>query len=94
MQRDPGLLAELSSDQVLSGIASFYVDSLRLGQALGAVRNDLPLDMLVDASRALALAHDQWFVRSAASGTVPDSRLTAERYLDLTRRILEPASPT
>jgi AcrR family transcriptional regulator len=91
MQRDPSLLAELSEDRLLGSMASFYDDAIALGQKLGAVRSDLPVEIMAHSARALAMSFDQWFVRTAqVQGSPPDSRLAATRFVDLTRRMLEP----
>jgi AcrR family transcriptional regulator len=92
MQRDPSLLAELATDQMLGSVASFYESTVVLGQRLGAVRADLPTELLVHSASALAMSFDQWFVQTAQrEGTPPDSRLAAARFVDLVRRMLEPA---
>ena len=92
MQSDPALLAQLSADEVLSSIASFYEDMLLLGQSLGAIRDDLPLELVIGVARSLALTFDQWFVRATAQDGPPDVRETAARYVDLTRRMLSPTA--
>jgi len=89
MQRDPALLSELVSDQVLSSGAAYYSEMLTLGQALGAVRADLPLEILIEAVGGLAVTFDQWFVKTISTGSSPDPRLAAERWTDLIRRMIE-----
>lgn len=51
-----------SSPELLKGIGDTYVALIRLGQQLGAVRQDLPFELLLGSVQAVVGAFDQWFV--------------------------------
>jgi len=74
-----------------SWAARWVEDILRRGQALGAVRDDLPLDFLATMTMALGQATDRWILEQWDQ-LAPDER---ERMIDaqmgLFRRLLEPA---
>lgn len=91
-QREPSLLAEFGSDELLVGMAAFYEAWVRLGQSLGAVRDDLPLALLVETARSTTLAFDQWFIAETGRSPV-DVGWLSERYTDAMRRLLEPCQP-
>ncbi|HSC88495.1 MAG TPA: TetR/AcrR family transcriptional regulator [Polyangiaceae bacterium] len=89
MQQDSALLAELTADEVLDSLVHYYRRLLVLGQALGAVRTDLPLDLLTQTTRAATLAFDQWFIQQPRSDALVQT--SADYYLDVVRRLVEPA---
>lgn len=86
--------ASLSSEQILTAMDEYHRKVLALGQALGAVRSDLPLERLILLSRALASTLDQAFVAEVrAVGTAAAStrvRTMAVECTELLRRLLEP----
>lgn len=73
-------------------MAAFYEAWVRLGQSLGAVRDDLPLALLVEMARSTTLAFDQWFIAETGRSPV-DVGWLSERYTDAMRRLLEPCQP-
>lgn len=71
-------------------IRKWTEDVLRRGQALGAVRTDLPLPLLVDLTMALGQVSDQWMLE-AWDDFAPDEReRVVELQMGLFRRLLEP----
>ncbi len=60
------------------------------GQALGAVRDDLPMDLLNHASLSLMEAGDRWLADRWDELTEEDVESTAKMMVDLFRRIGEP----
>lgn len=54
---------------------------LEVGQTLGAVRSDLPLALLLDATFALTGAADAWAIREVADGAEPDTCIAATMTL-------------
>lgn len=87
-QREPSLLAEFGSEELLAGMTAFYEAWIRLGQCLGAVRQDVPLALLVEMARSLTLAYDQWFITESGRSAV-DVPWLAALYTDAARRLLE-----
>jgi AcrR family transcriptional regulator len=59
----------LTAPELLKSIGDTYGMLIRLGQQLGAVRTDLPFELLLSSVQAVAGAFDQWF---AALGARPD----------------------
>ena len=91
MQRERALLGELGSDRLLATLDTFYEDLVRLGQRLGAVRSDLPRELLVQLARDVTMSFDRWFVGASSrrtSATTP--KRAAELYVDVIRRVLSP----
>ena len=62
LEREQALLGELAAERVLQKMSGFYVSMLELGQRLGAVRTDLPLALLAEVARGIAVSFDRWFV--------------------------------
>ncbi|HXI20279.1 MAG TPA: TetR/AcrR family transcriptional regulator [Gemmatimonadales bacterium] len=71
-------------------VAGWVENVLRRGQALGAVRSDLPLDFLTAATMALGQATDRWILErwDELSAAERDRMVTAQ--MGLFRRLLEP----
>jgi AcrR family transcriptional regulator len=86
-QRGLGVLA---SSQVLDSVERYYVELLELGRSLGAVRKDLPQQLLLDVARALSAAFDQWFIAHGQGLTPAKVRKLAGQFSDMTRRLLQP----
>ncbi len=96
MQRERALLSELGSSELLASIESFYADMVRLGQSLGAVRRDIPQDLLVALVRDVTMTFDRWFIGARAADIEPaDPALTptsiARTFTEIARRLCEPA---
>ncbi|MCB9596353.1 MAG: TetR/AcrR family transcriptional regulator [Sandaracinaceae bacterium] len=60
------------------------------GQALGAVREDLPTDLIVHAALALMDAGDRWLASHWSEITADAVDDTASKMVDLFRRVGEP----
>jgi AcrR family transcriptional regulator len=67
IQREQALLSELGSSELLASIDGFYDDMVHLGQSLGAVRSDVPQDLLVALVRDMAMTFDRWFIAARAA---------------------------
>lgn len=74
--RAPEPVAELVGDAraVLS-------QALATGQELGAIRDDLPLSLLTEATFALAGASDAWVIQQVSEGADPDQCTAATMAL-------------
>jgi AcrR family transcriptional regulator len=92
VEREQSLLGELGSDRVLEGQSSFYETLLREGQRLGAVRSDLPLSLLVDVTRGLAITFDRWFVLQRHEPDFIGLTAAAKTFTELARRLCETPS--
>jgi AcrR family transcriptional regulator len=86
----------LGAEQVLAAIDAHRQMILAMGQQLGAVRADLPIERLSLLSRAIATAEDQAFVqelrrhgREAIAERLP---VLAQQMTGLLRRLLEVAA--
>ena len=66
---------------------------LRIGQKVGAVRDDLPVDLLVAVTRGLDDAADRWFASQHPDFTPEDIDRWSPIAMDLFRRIVAPPSP-
>jgi len=64
---------------------------LARGQELGAVRTDLPLDFLMEASTAVSEAAGRFVLQESEQYDITDFEKVAAMKLDLLRRLLEPA---
>lgn len=64
---------------------------LEHGQSKGAIRTDLPTDLLVKCLFSMSLTVDQWFLDSTASMSEEDIEQWAATLTDLMRRMLQPA---
>lgn len=60
---------------------------LELGQKLGAVRTDLPMDLLVSLSIGLAANTDLWFAERAETATDADLLWIAAKFANLSSRL-------
>ena len=79
----------LSGAEILDSVGQYYVEAIQLGQHLGAVRTDLPLELLVLTAQSVAAACDQWFISNPAAAKKPQRKLHAKRFAELIRRLLE-----
>jgi hypothetical protein len=61
-----------------------------LGQALGAVRLDLDMDLLVRLSLELSNFVDGWFAERAGTVTDEECQVHAKTFADMTRRLFAP----
>lgn len=84
----------LADDQLLAAVDHYHRDLLSLGQQLGAVRTDAPLEHLSFLSRTLASASDLAFVsevrRDGPAKVSRRLRALAAQWTDAYRRLLEP----
>jgi AcrR family transcriptional regulator len=70
-----------------------YAEWIALGQGLGAVRKDMPLDLLIHLCVQNAAMVDAWFAERARAATQSEMEEWAVLFSDLLRRMLEPSSP-
>jgi AcrR family transcriptional regulator len=91
LEREQALLGELASERVLDGQTRFYESLIAEGQRLGAVRTDLPTQLLADAARSLSLTFDRWFVLEHQKADFAGAATFAAQYSALARRLCEPA---
>jgi AcrR family transcriptional regulator len=89
LEREQVLLGELASERVLNGQARFYESMIEEGQRLGAIRTDLPTQLLADAVRSLSMTFDRWFVLEHQKPQFAGSATLAAQYTALARRLCE-----
>jgi len=81
-------------DQLLASIDRYHRELLSLGQRLGAVRTDLPIEHLAFLSKTITSAGDQAFAvefrRDGAAKVTRRLRAIAAEWTDALRRLLEP----
>lgn len=82
----------LRSPKLMATLEGSYTQLIQAGQALGAVRTDLPLELILATSTALSAACDQWFVQHAKAAGPAERRRLARSFADLSRRLLQPAA--
>jgi hypothetical protein len=84
----------LADDQLLASQERYHRELLSVGQKLGAVRTDAPLEHLTFLSKTLTSASDQAFVaeyrRDGAAKVTRRLRAIAAEWTDALRRLLEP----
>jgi AcrR family transcriptional regulator len=90
LEREQALLGELTSARVVDGQAHFYESMIAEGQRLGAIRTDLPMQLLADAARSLSMTFDRWFVLEHHKPDFAGSATFAAQYTALARRLWEP----
>jgi AcrR family transcriptional regulator len=95
LQREKALVDELGSSDVLSTMGTFYADMIRRGQGVGAVRDDLPSELLLALVCDLATTFDRWFVLARGAGVSsappePSPAVAARLFADATRRLCRP----
>lgn len=89
----PRLRLEAEAAAAVSGLLEFGHDLttrfLARGQALGTVRTDLPLDLLVVITMAVDEAGDRWLSEAYAKLDREELRLLTEARIDLIRDMLD-----
>jgi AcrR family transcriptional regulator len=82
------------SKRVLADLDGHYRGLLLLGQRLGAVRTDLPVELLAGLGRTVGATFDRWIFSELGAGPGRMSqrrmRKVADQWTDLSRRLLEP----
>jgi TetR/AcrR family transcriptional regulator, transcriptional repressor of aconitase len=87
-QRERALLGELGSESLLRSMDGFYSAMIEEGQTLGAIRADLPAELLVAVVRDTTMTFDRWFVAARADGALwPTPADAARIFTDIVRRI-------
>jgi AcrR family transcriptional regulator len=77
--------------QLLLGQTRRWVDQLlELGQHLGAVRSDLPRDLLAEGVTGLLISMDRWFAERLSTKPLRELLPLASKVLELVRDLLEP----
>jgi AcrR family transcriptional regulator len=72
---------------------TWYEALIQRGQALGAIRTDRPLDLIVAMLFAVLEAKMQWSLERWFSGELVDLEEDVEFLIDLFRRMAAPAGP-
>ena len=70
-----------------------YAEWLALGQRLGAVRDDLPQELLISLCVQTTTCIDAWFAELAGAATRAEVEQLARSAADLSRRMLHTAEP-
>jgi AcrR family transcriptional regulator len=97
LRREAASLEQVfADDQLLLAQDQYHRELLSLGQRLGAVRTDAPLEHLTFLSKTLTSASDQAFAseyrRDGAAKVTRRLRAIAAEWTDALRRLLEPKS--
>lgn len=79
-------LGRASIDRAMS-TTERHMAWITLGQKLGAVRTDLPLDLLVALSIDLSARVDVWFASRAKDASDVELEQAAHQFADLSRRL-------
>lgn len=66
-----GATARSELGEYLGQVMGFLSEFLRAGQSVGAVRTDLPLELLAALLMAVDEAHDQWLIKNIAEIRTP-----------------------
>lgn len=77
--------------KVLAASGEWVERALAAGQTVGAVRTDVPFDLLTEAVFALLQALDRWSVRNFETFSAGELRDAAATQADFLRRMLAPA---
>jgi len=95
VQEATSLERVMGTEQVLDAIDQYHRTIIAMGQQLGAVRTDLPIERLSMISRAIGSAEDQAFVREIRRDgqelVVLRLPALAQQLTDMLRRVFEPA---
>gem|GEM_PF-1013169 len=76
--------------RVLDEVTRWLATMLETGQSQGAVRDDLPLSLLVELTFAVLQALDRWSLQHVESFTGTSGAEMVQQQLGLLRRMLEP----
>ncbi len=79
-----------STGRVFAWIRRWTAAVLRRGQALGVVRTDLPLDLLVELTLAVGEVGDRWVFEHWKAMSRRDREQTLAAEMDAFHRLLEP----
>jgi AcrR family transcriptional regulator len=90
IQRERHLLDEFASERLLQSMRVFYGGVVAEGQRLGAIRTDLPEDLLVELVRDTTMTFDRWFITSRAGATPPSPALAARAFTEVIGRLCKP----
>lgn len=85
---DPGAVRETKPFDILRQWTEQFVER---GREVGRIREDLPRDLLVEVLLAVTEAGDRWFLAHFEDYDDEEIARDAERYVDIYRRVLEPA---
>jgi len=88
--RERAMLDVLASAELLHSVEHYYVELIQVGQALGAVRRDLPLGLLAELGSALSSVFDRWFVATAADADATQLGELTRQFTELSRQLFEP----
>ena len=69
----------------------FSEQMLRMGQSVGAVRTDVPFDLMVNLVTAVDEAGDHWMIENVDLADAEELGQYGELFVDLLRRMLTPA---
>lgn len=90
VQRERELIGEITSADVLTIVDGMYEEAVRMGQAFGVVRTDLPRRLIMEMVRNMGAAFDAWFIAEQAGPNPPSVELVARHFTDAARRLCTP----
>ena len=82
---------QVLTDDFLGEFSTWISGLLRLGQALGAFRDDLPESLLIDLILSMGMAMDRWMLEHWDDLDDAQRMRFSQAGFDLLRRVLAPA---
>ena len=89
IQDSPGLLSEVSDNELLNSLESRYDTIIELGHSLSAIRCDIPHSIVIKSIQAISHAIDQWYIKNRDEALAIGSATLAGYYTSLVRGMLE-----
>ncbi len=91
MELDPALVRQGPLGEVYALTRTWIGRIMARGQAAGAVRDDIPLELLVALLQGVGEAFDRWFVAHFEETMSGDPEALVQMTVDVFRRIASPA---
>lgn len=91
LELKPGQMAEDLMAQITLKDVRWYEGIIQRGQALGAVRTDVPLDLIIEVYLAVLVARVKWSMKQLLDGAPLDIEEDVADIIDLLRRMAAPA---
>ena len=80
-----------ATEDVMAGVTAWLDALIRRGQALGQVRDDLPVGLMIDIALGTGMAMDRWML-AHWEDLPPDQRLVlSDRFFHMFHRLFAPA---
>ncbi|MBN2800391.1 MAG: TetR/AcrR family transcriptional regulator [Deltaproteobacteria bacterium] len=83
-------LGEAELHALYGRVYGWLAQLVAVGQGVGAVRTDLPPELLIQLVAAMGEAHDLWLAQRVESLSAAELAQTVPRLMDLIRRMVRP----